>query len=113
MFQAARYTEWLEAHPIDGQEPWEQGLTLAFGKKQTAFDIYEKDPKAGHRFGLAMGSLSRPGGPMDAEFVLRAFDWSSLGDATVVDLCPCLYPNAVHHNLFMDIYAYSIIRYTR
>ena len=83
-------------HPVDGQEPWEQGLTLAFGKKQTAFEVYENDPKAGHRFRLAMGSLSRPGGPMDAEFVLRAFDWSSLGDATVVDVCLCHFPNTVY-----------------
>ena len=39
-----------------------------------------------------MAALSQPGGPMNAEFVLRAFDWSSLGEATVVDVCPLLLP---------------------
>ena len=39
---------------------------------------------------------------MDAEFVLRAFDWSSLGDATVVDLCPDPFPNTVNHSLLYN-----------
>ena len=39
---------------------------------------------------------------MDAEFVLRAFDWSSLRDATVVDVCYCPHPEKVYHSLFVD-----------
>ena len=40
---------------------------------------------------------------MDAEFVVRAFDWSSIGDATVVDVCSCLFAHTVYHSLFVDI----------
>ncbi len=93
---------------MDGQEPWEQGVTLAFGKEQTCFDLYDREPELGHRFGLAMSCLSRPGGPMDAEFVLGTFDWSSLEDATIVDVCSRLFPDAVYHSLFVDI-AYWVI----
>ena len=40
---------------------------------------------------------------MDAEFVLRAFDWSSIGDATVVDVCSFLSPDTAYQTLFVDI----------
>ena len=33
-----------------------------------------------------MSSLSVPGGVFDAAFVVRMFDWSSLGEATLVDV---------------------------
>ena len=88
-WQAARYTEWLEAHPVDGQEPTETGFHLAFGKEQTLFDLYENEPDRSKRFGLAMSALGRSGGPFDSAFVVKGFDWANLGDATLVDVSLC------------------------
>ena len=94
---------------MDEQEPWEQGLTLAFEKKQSCFEFYDSEPEIGHRFGLAMSCLSRSGGPMDAEFVVRAFNWSSIGDATIVDVGPGLCPNTVYHSTFVDIANWAVV----
>ena len=51
------------------------------------FEYFEKvEPKRAERFGMAMDSLSVPGGVLDSVHVLRSFDWASLGPATVVDI---------------------------
>ena len=84
--QASRYTDWLEANPDGGQEPTQTGVSLAFGKDQTLFDFYEREPERSKQFGLAMSSLGRPDGPFDSAFVVRGFDWPSLGNATLVDV---------------------------
>lgn len=49
---------------------------------------------------------------MDAEFVLKAFDWLSLRDAAVVDVCYCPRPEKVYHSLFVDK-AYWMIYWDR
>lgn len=72
--QASRYINWLEANSDNGQEPTEIGVSLAFGKDQTLFDVYEREPERSKRFGLAMSSLGRPGGPFDSAFFVRGFD---------------------------------------
>ena len=45
---------------------------------------------------------------MDADFVLRAFDWSSLGDATVVDVGSSPILNKVYHGISTDIAYFAI-----
>lgn len=51
------------------------------------FDYFDEvKPKRAERFGLAMSSLSLPGGIFDSAHVLRSFDWASLGTATVADV---------------------------
>lgn len=51
------------------------------------FEYFEKvEPERAERFGLAMNSLSVPGGILDGAHVLHSFDWAGLGTATVVDV---------------------------
>ena len=40
---------------------------------------------------------------MDAEFVVRALDRSGIGEATIVDVCSCLFFNKVYYSFFVDI----------
>lgn len=44
------------------------------------------EPERAERLGLAMSSLSVPGGLFDSAHVLRTSDWASLGTANVVDV---------------------------
>lgn len=85
--QAARCTDQLSAQPIDDEEPTSSGFQLANKTDLTMFEYFEQvEPERAERFGLAMSSLSVPGGIFDGAHVLRTFDWASLGVATVVDV---------------------------
>ncbi|CAD6592867.1 MAG: hypothetical protein ASARMPREDX12_006536 [Alectoria sarmentosa] len=86
-YPAARVTDQLSAQPIDDEEPTSSGFQLANKTDLTMFEYFEQvEPERAERFGLAMSSLSVPGGIFDGAHVLRAFDWAGLGVATVVDV---------------------------
>ena len=83
---AACNADALEKHPENDGDPTETGMNLAFNTKVPLFSFFQEHPKRLQRFGLAMESLSIPGGIFDAAHVVRSFDWTSLGDATLVDV---------------------------
>jgi hypothetical protein len=78
----------------DTEDPSETAMCLAFGLPEggTIFDFLQNDgngEKMGwraKRFGLAMSAMSKTGSFSSAH-LHTGFDWPSLGEATLVDVC--------------------------
>ena len=83
---ACALTDVLAKYPINTGSPHETGFQEHFHTDLSTFQYFEIHPERLKRFGKAMSSFSLSGGPFGSEHVLRAFDWASLGDATVVDV---------------------------
>ena len=83
---AACNADALEKYPGNSGDPTETGMNIAFNTKLPLFPYFQEHPERLQRFGLAMESLSVPGSLFDAAHVVRSFDWTSLGDATLVDV---------------------------
>ena len=78
----------------DTEDPSKAALCLAFGLPEgnTAFDFLQNDGEGekqgwrAKRFGLAMSAMSKTGAFSSAH-LHTGFDWPSLDEATVVDVC--------------------------
>jgi 6-hydroxytryprostatin B O-methyltransferase len=78
----------------DSQDPGQAAICLAFGLKEggNCFTLFEEDGEGdmkgwrARRFGEAMRSLTS-GGMYSTKHVHGGFDWQSLGNGTVVDVC--------------------------
>ncbi|KAF2648949.1 sterigmatocystin 8-O-methyltransferase precursor [Lophiostoma macrostomum CBS 122681] len=69
----------------DSEEPNHSGFQLANNTDKTMFDFFEDYPERMSRFKDAMSFLSTfPG--LEPSYVIKAYDWASLGKATVVDV---------------------------
>ncbi|KAL9116310.1 MAG: hypothetical protein Q9187_007166 [Circinaria calcarea] len=79
-------TDILEKYRSYSGSSSETGFQLAFDTKMDIFQYFEHHPDRQERFGMAMKSLSLPGGPYDAANVPKTFDFKKLGEATVVDV---------------------------
>ena len=61
------------------------GFNIANNTDKTTFDFFEEHPERMSRFKDAMGFLQTfPG--LEPSYVLKAFDWASLGNGLVVDV---------------------------
>ena len=79
-------TDALTKWPVNDGSPSKVGLNVAFDTDRTFFGFIENDPMRGERFGKAMKALSLPGSPYEASNLPKTFDFSKLGEATVVDV---------------------------
>ncbi|PSN75191.1 sterigmatocystin 8-O-methyltransferase precursor [Corynespora cassiicola Philippines] len=69
----------------DSEEPNHAGFQLANDTDKTMFDFFEEHPERMSRFKDAMSFLPTfPG--LEPSYAVKAFDWASLGRATVVDV---------------------------
>ncbi|KAH8692496.1 sterigmatocystin 8-O-methyltransferase precursor [Phaeosphaeriaceae sp. PMI808] len=69
----------------DSEEPNHSGFQLANNTEKTMFDFFEDHPERMRRFKDAMSFLQTfPG--LQPSFAVKAYDWASLGKATVVDV---------------------------
>lgn len=67
------------------EEPTETGVNLAYGQRLPWFDYIQQDQAFSKRYNLAMKAHGGAAG-YGLEFVVNAYPWSDLGEATVVDV---------------------------
>jgi len=79
-----RLLEAMEKYP-GSQEPSEAPFTLTNAEGSNYFQNMSKNPARFHRFSSAMASLVGGEG-FEAYHTVKAFDWSSIGKGTVVDV---------------------------
>ncbi|KAL8730473.1 MAG: hypothetical protein Q9166_004037 [cf. Caloplaca sp. 2 TL-2023] len=69
----------------ESEEPEHSGFNLANNTSKLMFDLFEEDPERMKRFKDAMSFLQTfPG--LQNSYVLKGFDWNSLGNGLVVDV---------------------------
>ncbi|KAI4173138.1 MAG: hypothetical protein LQ343_003065 [Gyalolechia ehrenbergii] len=69
----------------ESEEPEHTGFNLANNTSKPMFEFFEENPERMNRFKDAMSFLQTfPG--LQNSYVLKAFDWSSLGNGLVVDV---------------------------
>ena len=67
------------------EEPWQTAFNVAFGTRHSYFDEIAKSPARVQKFADAMSFFyTMPG--FEPSQVIKAYDWSSLGEAVVVDV---------------------------
>ena len=79
-------TDALTKWPVNDGSPSKVGLNVAFDTDQPFFGFIENDPVRSQHFGKAMKAISLPGSPYEASNLLKTFDFSKLGEATIVDV---------------------------
>lgn len=95
-------TDILEKHRSYSGNSSETGFQAAFDTKMDIFQYFENHSDRQERFGMAMKSLSLPGGPYDAANVPKTFDFNKLGEATIIDVSTDV-PVPVKERLMSDL----------
>jgi hypothetical protein len=67
------------------EEPTETAVNLAHNQTLPWFDYLQQDQTLNKRYSLAMQAHGGAAG-YAVEYVVKGYDWASLGDATVVDV---------------------------
>ncbi|KAL8718256.1 MAG: hypothetical protein Q9181_008227 [Wetmoreana brouardii] len=85
LWQAASQTLNAVVKYHASQEPNQTGFALANGTDKSIYQFFSEHPDRARRFGNAMVSYERGTG-YDLKYLVNSFDWSRIGNGTVVDV---------------------------